>query len=67
MPSPTYISTLATSTPIAAHVPVDFELHGCPIDRHQLLEVVSAFLAERRPQIPDYSVCVECKRAATSA
>ena len=59
---PSYISTLDTSTPIADHVPVDFELHGCPIDRYQLLEVVSAFLAERRPQIPDYSVCVECKR-----
>jgi coenzyme F420-reducing hydrogenase gamma subunit len=59
---PSYISTLSTSTPIAANVPVDFELHGCPIDRHQLLEVVSAFLAERRPQIPDYSVCIECKR-----
>lgn len=59
---PAYVSTLATSTPIADHVPVDFELHGCPIDRHQLLEVVSAFLAARRPAIPDYSVCLECKR-----
>jgi coenzyme F420-reducing hydrogenase gamma subunit len=59
---PSYVSTLATSTPIAAHVPVDFELHGCPVDRHQLLEVLSAFLAERRPQVPDYSVCLECKR-----
>lgn len=38
---PDYISTLATSTPIAAHVDVDFELHGCPIDRRQLLEVIS--------------------------
>ncbi|MCL4286098.1 MAG: oxidoreductase [Thermoleophilia bacterium] len=61
-PSPSYISTLETSTPIAASVPVDFELHGCPIDRHQLLEVISAFLARRRPAIPAYSVCVECKR-----
>ena len=59
---PSYISTLATSTPIADHVAVDFELHGCPIDRHQLLEVVAAFLAERRPQIPEHSVCIECKR-----
>jgi coenzyme F420-reducing hydrogenase gamma subunit len=60
--TPEFISTLGTSTPIAEHVPVDFELHGCPIDRHQLLEVVSAYLAERKPSIPDYSVCVECKR-----
>jgi coenzyme F420-reducing hydrogenase gamma subunit len=60
--SPEYISTLATSTPIAAHVPVDFELRGCPIDKRQLLEVVTAFLQGRRPGIPTTSVCMECKR-----
>ena len=32
-PTPDYISTLETSTPISAHVPVDFELQGCPIDK----------------------------------
>ncbi len=60
--SPAYVSTLATSTPISAHVRVDFELHGCPIDKRQLLEVVSAFLHGRRPGIPSTSVCTECKR-----
>ncbi|HEV7206935.1 MAG TPA: hypothetical protein VGN18_20205 [Jatrophihabitans sp.] len=60
--SPHYIDTLATSTAIAAHVTVDFELRGCPIDRGQLLEVISAFLAGRKPDIPDTSVCTECKR-----
>jgi coenzyme F420-reducing hydrogenase gamma subunit len=60
--TPSYISTLATSTPISAHVQVDFELHGCPIDKHQLLEVIGAFLHERRPRIPGHSVCIECKR-----
>jgi sulfhydrogenase subunit delta len=60
--SPTYIATLATSTPIAAHVSVDFELRGCPIDKHQLIEVITAFLAGRRPGVPDTSVCTECKR-----
>jgi coenzyme F420-reducing hydrogenase gamma subunit len=59
---PDYVDTLATSTPIAAHVPVDFELRGCPIDKRQLLEVISAFLAGRKPDIPDTSVCTECKR-----
>jgi coenzyme F420-reducing hydrogenase gamma subunit len=58
---PEYISTLDRSTPIAAHVPVDFELRGCPIDRHQLLEVISAFLRGRQPGIAAHSVCVECK------
>jgi sulfhydrogenase subunit delta len=59
---PDYISTLATSTPISAHVPVDFELRGCPIDKRQLLEVLTAFLVGRAPNIPDESVCTECKR-----
>ncbi len=58
---PDYIDTLATSTPIAEHVPVDFELRGCPISKHQLVEVISAFLAGRRPVTPAHSVCVECK------
>ena len=48
--TPEYISTLETSTPISAHVPVDFELHGCPINKRQLLEVITAFLHGRRPQ-----------------
>jgi sulfhydrogenase subunit delta len=59
---PEYVSTLATSTPIAAHVDVDYELHGCPIDRRQLLEVITALLVGRRPNIPAHSVCFECKQ-----
>jgi coenzyme F420-reducing hydrogenase gamma subunit len=58
---PDYIESLTTSTPVSAHVPVDFELHGCPIDRRQLLEVITAFLAGRRPAIPGHSVCQQCK------
>ena len=58
---PDYIETLATSTPIADHVAVDFELRGCPISKRQLLEVLSAFLSGRRPTTPPHSVCVECK------
>ncbi len=63
--SPQYIKTLATSTPISAHVKVDFELRGCPIDKGQLLEVISAFLAGRKPAIAAHSVCVECKLRGT--
>ncbi len=62
---PEHISTLATSTPISEHVAVDFELRGCPIDKHQLLEVIGAQLAGRRPQIATTSVCTECKRRGT--
>ena len=60
--SPDYISTLKMSTPIAEHVPVDFELRGCPINKHQLIEFIAATLAGRKPNIPTYSVCIECKR-----
>ena len=59
---PDYIRTLATSTAIAQHVPVDYELRGCPIDKHQLLEVITALLAGRKPVTPQHSVCLECKR-----
>jgi coenzyme F420-reducing hydrogenase gamma subunit len=58
---PDYIATLDRSTPIAAHVVVDFELRGCPIDKRQLVEVVSALLAQRKPVTPHHSVCMECK------
>jgi len=60
--APEYIETLDTSTPIANHVDVDFELRGCPINKEQLLEVISAFLHGRKPNVPPYSVCMECKR-----
>jgi coenzyme F420-reducing hydrogenase gamma subunit len=58
---PEYIQALGTSTPISAHVPVDFELQGCPINKHQLLEVISAFLHGRPANIAAYSECVDCK------
>jgi coenzyme F420-reducing hydrogenase gamma subunit len=58
---PDYINTLENSTPISAHVKVDFELRGCPIDKRQLIEVISAYLNDRRPNTPAHSVCVECK------
>lgn len=59
---PEYVATLAESTPISAHVPVDYELRGCPISRAQLLELLGALLAGRRPRLPRHSVCFECKR-----
>ena len=58
---PEYIATLATSTAIADHVQVDFELRGCPIDKHQLLEVISAHLHGRKPNVAHHAACLECK------
>ncbi|MGA7834701.1 MAG: hypothetical protein WCA31_05785 [Acidimicrobiales bacterium] len=64
-PHPEYLESLDTSTPVSAHVKVDYELHGCPIDRYQLLEVILAFLAHRRPIVATHSVCQECKARST--
>ena len=64
-PSPDFVQTLKMSTPIPEHVPVDFELRGCPINKNQLIELLSALLAGRKPNIPTYSVCLECKRRGT--
>jgi coenzyme F420-reducing hydrogenase gamma subunit len=63
--TPEYISTLEASTPISQHVRVDFELRGCPISKGQLVEVLGSFLQGRHPNIPTYSVCLECKRRGT--
>jgi sulfhydrogenase subunit delta len=63
--TPEYISTLNKSTPIADHVVVDFELRGCPINKQQLVEVLSAYLHGRKPNTPPHSVCTECKRRGT--
>ena len=63
--NPEYIHSLATSTAVADHVAVDFELRGCPIDQHQLLEVILAMIDDRSPHIPNHSVCMECKRRGT--
>ena len=62
---PEYIHTLKTSTPINDHVRVDFELRGCPINKNQLVELISALLWGRKPRVPRHSVCVECKRRGT--
>jgi coenzyme F420-reducing hydrogenase gamma subunit len=60
-PNPGYLSLLESSKPIEDYVQVDFSLRGCPINKVQLLEVISAFLNDRRPNIPPHSVCMECK------
>ena len=66
-PSPEFISTLSTSTPISEHVHVDFEVWGCPVDKHQLLAVVRSLLSKAQPVLPAYSVCLECKRRIASS
>ena len=63
--TPAFINALEQSTPISSHVAVDFEISGCPINKYQLLEVITALLVGRPPRLPSYSVCIECKRRGT--
>jgi coenzyme F420-reducing hydrogenase gamma subunit len=60
--SPAYVETLAHSHPASAYVPVDLELAGCPIDKKQLLGVLSQILAGSRPRVPSHALCLDCKR-----
>ncbi len=60
---PEFIHTLDTATPISDHVTVDFELRGCPISKHHMIELVTATLAGRYPQTPPHSTCIDCKMA----
>ena len=45
---------------LKAVVPVDFEIHGCPITRKEFSKVLTSLLLGKRPEIPNYPVCVEC-------
>jgi coenzyme F420-reducing hydrogenase gamma subunit len=53
---PTY-----SARPISAVVKVDAFIPGCPIDREEFVNVVKAVLLGKKPSIPDYPMCVECK------
>ncbi len=63
--NPQYIETLSHSKPISAYAAVDFQLRGCPINKYQLLELLSSYLHEKKPNIADESVCLDCKRQGT--
>ncbi|MBN2457178.1 MAG: hypothetical protein JXB29_11695 [Sedimentisphaerales bacterium] len=42
-------------------VKVDYKIHGCPVDRKELTYVIRCLLMGKKPEIPEYPVCVECK------
>jgi sulfhydrogenase subunit delta len=48
--------------PIDAVIPVDAYVHGCPMTKEEFLHVVKALLLGKKPDIPNYPVCVECKK-----
>ena len=45
-----------------AVAPVDYYIRGCPPNREELVSVLTALLMGKEPAIPDYPVCVECKK-----
>ena len=49
--------------PLKAVVPVNFEIPGCPVNRGEFATVVKDLLLGKKPRIPNYPVCVECKMA----
>ncbi len=61
-PNPQWLDVLGTSTPVAAHVKVDHEIHGCPVNAAQVLRVLVRLLLGATPDLPGHAVCVECKR-----
>lgn len=48
--------------PINAVIPVDAYIYGCPIDKNEFLHVVKSLLLGKKPNAPNYPVCVECKK-----
>ncbi len=48
--------------PLHAVVPVDFEIPGCPMQSEEFLRILSDILVGKQPRLPNYPVCVECKR-----
>jgi len=42
-------------------VQVDYKIHGCPIHRPEFIYVIKCLLMGKKPEIPEWPVCVECK------
>lgn len=61
--TPSYIETLKTSTGVANHIIVDWEIWGCPVNTKQVMDVVRSLLSGAAPRINKNPVCIECKRA----
>lgn len=49
--------------PISEVIEIDGVIPGCPIDRLEFIKIVQQLLQGRRPKLPDYPLCVECKLA----
>jgi len=43
-------------------IPVDYYIHGCPVNRDEFKQVLTSIALGKNPEIPNYPVCVECKK-----
>jgi len=55
---------LKSGTARAVHeiVKVDYKIHGCPMDNREFGSILRSLLAGKKPFVPNYPVCVECKQ-----
>ncbi|MEN8179509.1 MAG: sulfhydrogenase subunit delta [Pseudomonadota bacterium] len=59
---PDTIDSLQTSTPISAHIKVDLEIPGCPVNSRQVLKALRDLLSGIVPSSEKQPLCLECKR-----
>ena len=59
---PEFIETLDRAEPVSAHVTVDFELWGCPVNAAQVLATVQQLLLDITPRPERDKLCLDCKR-----
>jgi len=48
--------------PVDAYINVDYHIRGCPPNRFEIVDVIRSLIIGRKPEIPNYPVCIECKR-----
>jgi len=61
-PNPQWLKVDEKSLPLREVVKVDYEIPGCPISAQVLQDFINAFKHNRRPAVPDYPLCMQCKR-----
>jgi sulfhydrogenase subunit delta len=55
-----HLDTMTTKA-VDEVVKVDYKVHGCPMDKKEFTYIVRCLLMGKKPEIPEWPVCVECK------
>lgn len=53
---------LERSMPISDFIKVDYSIKGCPINKYELVELLTCIMLNKTPNINNAPVCLECKR-----